>query len=678
MYLQCEAKVVINWIVMNLSKRLAMLVIWFPCVALVTNPVAADQSGPFTYEVLEAATVTITDYSGEASGHVEIPAEIAGLPVTRIRSKAFEQVPGMVSVTIPASVAQIGMKAFISSTLSIVHMLGDAPELEGVAFGGARAFKIYYPVDAEGFANPTWQGYVASPGGREGMFTYQINGDFVGIVRYPQDAEGRAIIPPKIEGRPVTSVNQGAFSGCRGLTGVSIPGGVTAIGASAFSGCVALTHVVIPDSVTTLGSSSFRGCELLETIVLSSELTEIGREAFYQCGKLYGIELSPGVTTIGELAFRHCDSLLDVGIPTSTTTIGDRAFASCAALQSITVAEGNTHFSSMDGVLFDFEQTRLLQYPAGKIGEYEVSEGVDEIARSAFMGCSRLTRVTLPEGLEGIGEYGFHGCSALEEITLPKSLVSLGSGTFIHCFGLREITVRASVSAIDSNVFRYCRGLRSLKIDEGVTRVGSHAFLGCESLGSVTIPASVSYIEYGAFVDCGSLRGALFSGNAPGLSNDDVFRDSSADFTVYYFKGASGFTSPTWKGYPSIEIDPSSHPGAAWLISAGLPHDIDLNQDLNGDGVSLLLAYALNLIPSDHLAGQLPQPILTGEELGISFHAIRPGIIYSVECSDDLHRWSSNGVTMSEPDALGRRTATADRTERSRFLRLVVELEPSF
>ncbi len=64
------------------------------------------------------------------------------------------------------------------------------------------------------------------------------------------------------------------------------------------------------------------------------------------------------------------------------------------------------------------------------------------------------------------------------------------------------------------------------------------------------------------------------------------------------------------------------------------------NMSLNGDGVTLLMAYALNLNPNLNLRRQLPRPILTHDAtLRINFFAAAAGISYTVQTSTDLKKY---------------------------------------
>ena len=86
-----------------------------------------------------------------------------------------------------------------------------------------------------------------------------------------------------------------------------------------------------------------------------------------------------------------------------------------------------------------------------------------------------------------------------------------------------------------------------------VTSIGGSAFSGCTSLTSVTIPASVTSIGNQAFFGCANLVSAQFAGNAPTMGTG-AFDATASGFTVTYSSGATGFSSPTWDGYPSSEV----------------------------------------------------------------------------------------------------------------------------
>ena len=54
----------------------------------------------------------------------------------------------------------------------------------------------------------------------------------------------------------------------------------------------------------------------------------------------------------------------------------------------------------------------------------------------------------------------------------------------------------------------------------------------------------------------------------------------------------------------------------------------------------------------------------------MSFHGSEEGVFYAAETSADLQTWTREGVTVSDPDADGMRTATVNRASAMRYLRL--------
>ena len=100
-----------------------------------------------------------------------------------------------------------------------------------------------------------------------------------------------------------------AFSGCSGLTSLTIPSSVTSIGESAFSGCSGLTSLTIPSSVTSIGESVFFGCSGLTSFTIPSSVTSIGWGAFCGCSGLTSIYVyTEKLPNMGSDVFAGCDA----------------------------------------------------------------------------------------------------------------------------------------------------------------------------------------------------------------------------------------------------------------------------------------------------------------------------------------------------------------------------------
>ena len=87
---------------------------------------------------------------------------------------------------------------------------------------------------------------------------------------------------------------------------------MTGIGDYAFSGCSGLTSVTIPNSVTSIGDYAFRYCSGLTSVTIPNSVTSIGYNAFFGCSKLTTITIGSGIKTINSSAFASCPELTDV------------------------------------------------------------------------------------------------------------------------------------------------------------------------------------------------------------------------------------------------------------------------------------------------------------------------------------------------------------------------------
>ncbi|MDE6373868.1 MAG: leucine-rich repeat domain-containing protein, partial [Clostridia bacterium] len=313
------------------------------------------------------------------------------------------------------------------------------------------------------------------------------------------------------------SVVASAFSGCSGLTNITIPDSVTSIGSYAFSGCSGLTNITVPDSVTAIGNYAFNGCSGLETVNWNAA----------EC------------TTDGGNLFPGCNNLTTLNIGNKVTEAPFNAFRACSQLETVTVASANAKYHVTDNCLIETESKTLVMGIKNCIIPADGS--VTSIGSYAFNGCSWLTSIVIPDSVTSIGSYAFYGCSGLESITLPfvgagdaasdytfkyifggsnynnyvpSSLTTviitggsvIGDYAFDGCSNITSISIPNSVTQVGRYAFRGCSGLTSITIPDGVTYIGSSTFSGCSSLTSITIPNGVTYIDSSAFSGCSSLQ----------------------------------------------------------------------------------------------------------------------------------------------------------------------------
>ena len=485
--------------------------------------VAPAAKAQFLY-VTNNGVAIITGYDGPG-GAVTIPSTLGGLPVTIIEGSGFED-KGITSVDISASVTNIEPQEF-------------APNDSLTSF----------TVDSNNPAYSATNGVLFNKGATT-------------LVEYPPGVAGSYAIPTN-----VTTIGVSAFSACYYVNGLTIPNSVTNLQPEAFAFCFGLNTVTIPSSVISIGPGAFFNCSSLTNIAVSPgnpDFSSVGGVLLYGTTLLeYPVGLSGpytipiGVTTIGSNAFTLCDTLTGVTMAPSVTSLEDGCFGDCSGLTNLTLGAGvsyfstsafggaenltainvdpaNPNFSSLDGVVFNKNQTVLVQFPPGASAGYTTPGTVTSIADYAFEGC-KLTDAIITSNVLNVGFESFQGCGDLTNVTMA----------------------------------------------EGVETIGEVAFGDCPKLATVTIPASVSYLPEYAFVYSG-LTDIYFEGNEPASDPQAFFGDTSA--TIYFLAGTSGWGT-TFDGLTTvIENEPNSHgallvtilplgaitAGAQWQVDGGV------------------------------------------------------------------------------------------------------------
>jgi len=205
--------------------------------------------------------------------------------------------------------------------------------------------------------------------------------------------------------------------------------------------------------------------ENIRSVVIEDKVTTIGNNAFFLCSALTSITLPNTLETIGSGAFYTC-GLSSITIPASVVSIGDEVFVSCSNLLSINVEEGNKNYSSVDGVLYNKDQTILYWYPAGKSNTgFSIPNSVLSIGSCAFIYCSNLTSVLIPNTVQSIGYSAFASCTSLTSVIIPDQLKLIEHHTFAFCSNLTSILIPNSVDSIGVAAFGFCDNLTDVTVN---------------------------------------------------------------------------------------------------------------------------------------------------------------------------------------------------------------------
>ena len=208
----------------------------------------------------------------------------------------------------------------------------------------------------------------------------------------------------------------------------------------------------------------------IEKVVLEG-VERLGVGAFGDYPSLSTVVLNEGLTTIGSAPF-YGTSLKELTLPSTvkevgTDTMDDSGYTfSCETLDAIYVDKDNQTFTSVDGVLYDKEKTKLIRHPKGKkSSRFQIPSSVQWVRSQAFNGCRYITGISMSSTVRGLGEMTtFAHCTGLRDIQLSSNLTFLPFSCFVGCDSLTEIEIPAQVKRIDGGVFDGCGDLKKITI----------------------------------------------------------------------------------------------------------------------------------------------------------------------------------------------------------------------
>lgn len=396
-------------------------------VCLVIEPSASGSGTSF---------VMRKTYEGDIIIPETVTYEGTTYTVTAVENGTFMESPKLTSVSIPATVTDLGKTPF--SACSKLNAITVAPEnpaytiVDGLLYDKAVTTLL------------------ACPGTKAGAITIPSTVSTIATAAFHGCASITSVDIPQA----VNEIGARAFYGCKKLTSIVVPEGVPCVGDSMFYSCSSMTSVTLPQTITSIGANAFYHCNLLKTVALPDAVEEIHERAFNLCYSMTTVTTPANLKRIDYRAFDNCTKLKGFTLPASFTLLDSLAFCGCSEMRRIDVAEGNAVYSSVDGVLFNKDMTTLLCCPGGKLGDYVVPESVTTIDDYGFYYCRTLQSITLPYSLKTIGNHAFRFCSALKTIALPPTLETIAHDAFSQCPNIKSFLCYApNVPDIVSSTF---------------------------------------------------------------------------------------------------------------------------------------------------------------------------------------------------------------------------------
>lgn len=414
----------------------------------------------------------VTGCSAAVSENIVIEDVYRGKPVVSIGDYAFKS-SSAESITIGKNVTSIGVGAFSYSVwLKKVVLPAD------VAYIGAKAFMSCRELKEVNIPEKVTEI-------NENTFAYC------------------STLPSIKLHDKITSIAYGAFQGCKSLTEITIPDSVTSIGERCFYDAEKLASVKLGSGLTNMEQNAFSYCVSLKKIEFAQDLKlkTLPAGAFSATG-FETFTVPEGITELGENCFDSAASLASVSIADSVERIGRRAFYRTKFYdEAIDYTTGKPKESGLREV-FLYADKWLVAYANGVQKTEEdgtITGGLTElseknlkietvgIADRTFAYNKTLAKLSGTENLKYIGEGAFVYCTSLEQARVPYA-VEIGKGAFLGC---------SSLAVVD---FTYNESFKS-----NLKRIGSNAFYGCTDVGVNTnsiakmVPSSVESIGSNAF-----------------------------------------------------------------------------------------------------------------------------------------------------------------------------------
>ena len=327
----------------------------------------------------------------------------------------------------------------------------------------------------------------------------------------------------------VTYIEQRSFEQMPNLQRVHLANSVQSVSPWAFYILDALQDPIYNDSLFVLMPMNYQGA-----YTIPAGIQVIYKSAFYGCTKITSLTIPEGAKRIEHygLMFSLNAVIKTLHLPASLEYVTPGAIFG-GSLRKISVAEGNTHYTTWNNMLMTINMDTVICCPAAINAAYTLPESVVHVAASAFSVSAvdlTMTNVrsigeyafeanslgkydsnrhyVIPETVEEIGDEAFYRSYSMEQVTIPSSLKQMGEQVFADSPKLKKAVIKSTM--IGKAQFRICNNLEIIEIGDSLREIGAYAFHKCPALWYIRMPKANAHFR--------AIDGVLYSADTTALA----------------------------------------------------------------------------------------------------------------------------------------------------------------
>lgn len=488
------------------------------------------------------------------SGDLNIPATVnyneKTYNVIRIGDMSFVSCDNLISITLPASVSDIGNYAITNchSLQNITIQSPTPPSINSSTFENiAPSVHITIPEENRDayMSDPKWKLLLEMASG-------QISGNINYRVTWTLNfADSTLTISGNGSMGTYIDFNDSWKFFSTAIATVIIEDGITEIAQSAFYDHINLKNIIIPNSVTSIGCNAFHNTSIYVNennwedgmLYISNCLIKAKEDLTGNC------EIKAGTRIIGSCAFDNCSNITSISIPNSVTEMGEEIVRDCSSLTEINLSTTNpptissyTFMNISPTITFTIpEESRdaymsnpnwksLLEMTSGQISGtfgfndnltwtltfadstltisgYDSMDSFLDHDQTWYSYQSSISTVIIEEGVTSIAYYAFLNHNNLRSVTIPNSVTFICSQAFNNtALYNNENNWTNGILYINNCLIAAKQELTGeCAIATGTRIIGSSAFENCSELTSITIPNSIVEMGYNIFDGCYAL-----------------------------------------------------------------------------------------------------------------------------------------------------------------------------